>query len=446
MLADGEGQQHVGDFLFGGLALGHDLQLGAGDAAIVAGLHQEAARHGAIGQGGRQRVGQSPSHQQAQILLGRQDAARIFVGIGRDDHFGENLGNLFRGRAVQFLIERQHATERALGVTRQRRQVRVLQGLAQRDAARVGVLDDGAGRTLRRIELRHQLIGGVGVIDVVVGQLLALQLPGAGDTRARRAIHIKGRFLVRVLAIAQGLAQQPAQRAAARRVFFAVPGQFAGKPVGHRSVIGGRARKGPLRQLAPQGEGRGAAIGLHLVQHHAIIFHIHHHRHPVMVLGGAARHGGAADINILDGGFEIGAARDGGFERIEIAHQEVYSGDAVLGHAGGMVGLVAQRQQSAMHHRVQGLDPAIHHFREVGDVRHVADGQSGVAQRLGCAAGRNQHHAQVGQPLREFEQPGLVGDRQQGTGNLPDFLVRSGHFCDSQGAEKTRRSYRFMTA
>ena len=38
---------------FGRLALGDDLEFLARDAAIVAGLHQEAARHRAIGEGGR---------------------------------------------------------------------------------------------------------------------------------------------------------------------------------------------------------------------------------------------------------------------------------------------------------------------------------------------------------------------------------------------------------
>src|ERR1700741_1083903 len=42
------------------------------------------------------------------------------------------------------------------------------------DAARIGVLDDGDGR---RFELRHQLERRVCVVEVVVAELLALQLP-----------------------------------------------------------------------------------------------------------------------------------------------------------------------------------------------------------------------------------------------------------------------------
>ena len=126
---------------------------------------------------------------------------------------------------------------------------------------------------------------------------------------------------MRVFAIAQALAQQATQRAAARRLFFAVLGQFAGKPGRNGCVIGGGAGEGALRQGAAQRQRGAAIVGRHLVQHSFIIFDIHHHRHPVMVLGRRAGHGRAADIDILDGGVEIGAARHGGFEGIEIAYQ-----------------------------------------------------------------------------------------------------------------------------
>jgi hypothetical protein len=116
-----------------------------------------------------------------------------------------------------------------------------------------------------------------------------------------------------------------------------------------------------------------------------------------MVLGRRARHGRAADVDVLDRGLEIGAARHRGLEGIKIAHQKIDAGDAVLHHGGGMIGLVAQGQQAAMHLGVQGLDPAVHHLRKIGDFRHVGDGKAGLAQRLGGAAGGDQHHAVFGQ-------------------------------------------------
>ena len=49
-----------------------------------------------------------------------------------------------------------------------------------RDAAGIGMLDDGDGGLG---ELGRQLVGGVGVVEIVVGELLALDLPRRGDAR-----------------------------------------------------------------------------------------------------------------------------------------------------------------------------------------------------------------------------------------------------------------------
>ena len=43
------------------------------------------------------------------------------------------------------------------------------------------MLDDGDGGGPCRIELGDEFVGGVGVVDVVVGELLALDLAGGGD-------------------------------------------------------------------------------------------------------------------------------------------------------------------------------------------------------------------------------------------------------------------------
>ena len=74
----------------------------------------------------------------------------------------------------------------------------------------------------------------------------------------------------------------------------------------------------------------------------------------------------------------------------------------------------AAAEQAAVHHRVQRLDPAVHHFGEAGDVADVAHRQARVAQRFGGAAGGEQFDAQRGQGAREVDQAGLVGNGQQG--------------------------------
>ncbi len=82
------------------------------------------------------------------------------------------------------------------------------------DAARVGVLDDDDGGFG---ELGDALEGGVGVVEVVVGQFLALHLPGGGDP-GPRAGGVEGGVLVRVLAVAQRLAQRAGDGEARREI------------------------------------------------------------------------------------------------------------------------------------------------------------------------------------------------------------------------------------
>ena len=85
----------------------------------------------------------------------------------------------------------------------------------------------------------------------------------------------------------------------------------------------------------------------------------------------------------------------------------------MIGHCLRMLRVVAHGQQAAMHHRVQRLDPAIHHFRETGDVRHVFHSKARVAQRLRGTAGGDELNTQPRQTLAEFHQAAFVGHRKQ---------------------------------
>ncbi len=84
------------------------------------------------------------------------------------------------------------------------------------------MFDDDAGRSL---ELGHQLIGGVGVGDVVVAQLLALDLGGVGHARTLLAGAVEGAGLMRVLAVTQGLGQRTGDRLARRGGVFQLTGE-----------------------------------------------------------------------------------------------------------------------------------------------------------------------------------------------------------------------------
>ena len=99
------------------------------------------------------------------------------------------------------------------------------------------MLDDHAGGAAFCIELGQAFVRRVGVVEVVVGEPLALHLAGGRDpeTVLRRAIECSG--LMRVLAVAQGLNQPSRERAPGRRRI----GEFFGEPGGDRCVIGGGA-------------------------------------------------------------------------------------------------------------------------------------------------------------------------------------------------------------
>ncbi len=75
-----------------------------------------------------------------------------------------------------------------------------------------------------------------------------------------------------------------------------------------------------------------------------------------------------------------GAGRDGGLERVEVAHQQVDRGDAVRRHLLDVRRPVPAAEQPAMDLRDQRLDPAVQDLREAGVVRHLRDRDAGRAQ------------------------------------------------------------------
>ena len=134
-----------------------------------------------------------------------------------------------------------------------------------------------------------------------------------------------------------------------------------------------------------------------------------------MVLCCRAHHRGATDIDIFDHFVAGRTARDGLGEGIKVHHDQIDGADPVRLHRSDMLGVVAHREQAAVHGRVQGLDPPVHHFGKAGQVGHVADGQARVSQRLGRPAGRDELDAVCGERSAEIDESGFVGNRKQRT-------------------------------
>ena len=167
-------------------------------------------------------------------------------------------------------VSRDDAAEGGLRIARVRLPVRLGQIGAERNAARVGVLDDGHAR-LDEVERGPPGCGGVDV--VVVGHGLAVQLGRPGDARGRlpgpgrrplrssgrrrlgsRAADVQRGPLVRVLPVPECLTPGPQRRGHVRpagllrRLVRRVGG---GEPGRHRTVVRGGVRVGAGGQPAP---------------------------------------------------------------------------------------------------------------------------------------------------------------------------------------------------
>ena len=139
-----------------------------------------------------------------------------------------------------------------------------------------------------------------------------------------------------------------------------------------------------------------------------------------MVLGRGADQRGAADVDVLDAFVVRRAARDGRLERVQVDHDQVDRRDVVRGHLRAMLRQVAAAEDAAVDLRDQGFDAAVEDFREAGVLGDFLHGDRGFAQRAGRAAGGQDFHPVRRQCLGEREQPGLVGDRDQGAGDWDD--------------------------
>ena len=191
------------------------------------------------------RVGQPVGHSSRSASLRARISRAAGVGLGRDDDLDKDFRDRLGGGGVERAVERDDAAERADRVAGERLVPGLAQARADRGAARVGVLDD---RDRRLGEFGDQLVGGVGVGVVVVGQLLALDLARGRDAGTVVAGAVERGALVRVLAVA-GLRDE---RGGADQRLGEGHALVAREPQRDRGVIGGGQRVGLARETPPQ--------------------------------------------------------------------------------------------------------------------------------------------------------------------------------------------------
>ena len=217
------------------------------------------------------------------------------------------------------------------------------QRFAERDAAGVRVLDDGRRGAFSGIEFGDQLVGRVGVVDVVKGQLLALDLARGRNAGAGLGGQVQRRALMRILAVAkraEARVQNAAEGAPFRRGLVNLDGQ----PVGDRRIVGRGAGEGLLRHLAAEGEAGRPLVALQFFDQRGVVGDVDNHGDVVVVLGRAADHRRAADVDVLDPLLIRRAAPQRRLERIKVDDQEVDRRDVVGDHRRLMGRLGTDRQ------------------------------------------------------------------------------------------------------
>ena len=121
----------------------------------------------------------------------------------------------------------------------------------------------------RVAELGGKLERGIGVVEIVVAELLALDLLGLGDAaRGRADRHVERRLLVRVLAVAQRHLERRREGPGLGQA-LALVGE--GEPLRDGRIIGGGQRIGLGGERLAELERGAAAVGVELGQQRGII-------------------------------------------------------------------------------------------------------------------------------------------------------------------------------
>src|SRR6185437_12559738 len=102
----------------------------------------------------------------------------------------------------------------------------------------------------------------IGIVDVVVGKLLALNLFGGRHAEPFLARDIERCFLMGILSVTQRLAELSAERTPPRRFLVAILRQFARQPAGDFGVVSGGAGVSDLGQLAAMLKRRCALVSV----------------------------------------------------------------------------------------------------------------------------------------------------------------------------------------
>ena len=185
--------------------------------------------------------------------------------------------------------------------------------------------------------------------------------------------------------------------------------EHLGEPARDRRVVASGGAERLDREAAARREREMPARLVELLQDRVVGLRLHHHRREQEVLRRGADHRRAADVDVLDHlGLLDPAAGRRLLERVEVDAHEVDELDPVLLRRDHVRRVVAASEQAGVELRVQRLDAPAHDLREAREVVDRADLEPGGLERLGGAPGGDDLDAEVGEPLRELDDPRLV--------------------------------------
>ena len=406
-------EQQVVELCGGGREPGDDLQFIDGDFADVGGLHQQAGTDALDVDAVAAVAVRNAQHADIGFFLCVIE--RAVVVIRCDQYFDElAIEDCFRGRSVEFSVERDDAAERRGGVGGVREFIGVRAVDAFGYAAGIGVFDDHARR---RIELTHAFPRSIGIGKIVVAEFLTLKLSERRQRAGRRPqVAIERALLMWIFAVAKihdfdeiAVVLCRKQRAAAvvldRRQIIADARVVLRDPI----ECGHGQREPCLRRQRP-------VVRIEFLEDACILRRVGDDRDARMVFRCGTEHRRSPDVDILDDLVHCAVRiRRHRFERIEIQHQQIDRADAVFGHR--RVVDAGAAEQTAVHQWMQGFDAAVHHFREAGDVTDIAHRQTSIANGFGSAAGGQQFDLAGREAAGKIEQAGLVGHGQQRAAN-----------------------------
>src|SRR5262245_38752749 len=157
------------------------------------------------------------------------------------------------------------------------------------------------------------------------------------------------------------------------------------------------------------------------------------------ILRGRPYERGPANVDLFDQRLEQCRRIRGGFaKRVQVDGDDVDQADAVARERLEMVGAIAPREDAAVQRRVQRLHPAVHHFREAGDVGDVRHRETGIGQRPRRTAGGHQLESAGGEAAPQVDDPCLVRNTQQSSWHNQRSPVSSGSTPGGPGAVRER--------